>query len=118
MVEIKRPLKRSFDHVDTHVVFIHGLEGDLEGTWTSGEGSDAEFWPYWLEEELPNVAVWSVGYPASRSRWLGGIAMAPEDRAEHILQRLLSEPELANGTVILVGHSMGGVIIKEMLRLS
>ncbi|WP_180901451.1 esterase/lipase family protein [Martelella soudanensis] len=118
MVDIKRPSRKSFDHVDTHVVFVHGLEGDIEGTWTSGEGSNAEFWLQWLEEDVPNVAVWSVGYLASRFKWNGGIAMAPEDRAEQILQRLLAEPGLANGTIILVGHSMGGVIIKEMLRLA
>ncbi|WP_165418847.1 esterase/lipase family protein [Rhizobium ruizarguesonis] len=118
MVEIKRPSKSSLEHVDTHVVFIHGLNGNLERTWTSGERSNAEFWPRWLEDELPNVAVWSVGYPAARVKWGGGVAMAIEDRAPSILHRLLVIPELANGTIVLVGHSMGGVIIKEILRLA
>ncbi|KPF47262.1 triacylglycerol lipase [Rhizobium sp. AAP43] len=117
MVEIKRPLKKSFEHVDTHVVFIHGLKGDVEGTWTSGRGGSAEFWPNWLEE-LPNVATWSVGYPAARVKWGGGAAMAIEDRAPSILHRLLTVPELKQGAIVLVGHSMGGVIIKETLRLA
>lgn len=44
--------------------------------------------------------------------------MSVEDRASSILPRLLVEPELANGTIVLVGHSMGGIIIKEILRLA
>lgn len=116
LVEIKRPLKKSLEQVDTHVIFIHGLAGDIEKTWTSGEGSDSEFWPYWLDEELPNVSVWSVGYPAARVE-LQGASMAVEDRAKGILARLMAETALSTGTIILVGHSMGGIIIKEMMRL-
>ncbi len=116
MVEIKRPLKKSLDQVDTHVIFIHGLSGDIEKTWVSGTGSESEFWPYWLDEELSNVAVWSVGYPAARLKFRGA-SMAIEDRAKSILARLLAETALATGTIILVGHSMGGVIIKQMIRL-
>lgn len=118
MVDMKRPSKKSFDHVDTHVIFIHGLNGHVENTWISGEGSDSEFWPQWLEEELSNVAVWSVGYEADRLKWGRGIAMAVQDRAANILPRLLAEPELAKGNIVLVGHSMGGVLIKEILRLA
>ncbi|MDB5528099.1 MAG: hypothetical protein JWR51_1202 [Devosia sp.] len=43
--------------------------------------------------------------------------MSIPDRASNILPRLLATPELARGTLVLVGHSMGGLIIKEMLRL-
>ena len=37
LVEIKRPSKRSLEQLDIHVIFIHGLAGDIEKTWTSGE---------------------------------------------------------------------------------
>ncbi|OYU50502.1 MAG: hypothetical protein CFE31_02840 [Rhizobiales bacterium PAR1] len=117
MVKIKRPLKKSLEEVDTHVIFIHGLNGDIEKTWLSGTNSVSEFWPYWLDEELSNVAVWSVGYPAAPIK-LRGDSMAVEDRAKSILARLLTETALATGTIILVGHSMGGIIIKEMMRLA
>jgi len=118
LVKIKRPSTTTLEHVNTHVIFIHGLKGDVEDTWISGEGSEAEFWPAWLEEELPDVAVWSIGYPADRVKWRGGIAMATQDRATGIFERLLVEQALGRGQIILVGYSMGGVIIKEMLRLA
>ena len=40
------------------------------------------------------------------------------DRAKSILPLLTKAPELASGNIILVGYSLGGLVIKEVLRLA
>ena len=38
------------------------------------------------------------------------------DRANSVLARLLIEPDLQSGPLILIGHSLGGLLIKQLLR--
>jgi tetratricopeptide (TPR) repeat protein len=38
------------------------------------------------------------------------------DRATNILARLLAEPALREGSLILIGHRLGGLVIKQLLR--
>ena len=38
------------------------------------------------------------------------------DRAENILGRILTQPELKDGRIILIGHSLGGLVIKQLFR--
>jgi hypothetical protein len=38
------------------------------------------------------------------------------DRATNVLARLLVEPGLAKGPLVLIGHSLGGLLIKQILR--
>jgi pimeloyl-ACP methyl ester carboxylesterase len=38
------------------------------------------------------------------------------DRATNVLERLLLEPSLQEGPLILIGHSLGGLVIKQLLR--
>src|SRR5262245_39285723 len=91
-------------------IFLHGLGGDPYGTWRSGPGDQA-FWPRWLADDINGLAVWSVGYEAPVSRWRGS-AMHLIDRATNILAGLLAEPALGKGQLILIGHSLGGLVIK------
>ncbi len=37
--------------VSTHVIFIHGLGGDLFDTWQS-HTKPSEFWPSWLFDDI------------------------------------------------------------------
>jgi hypothetical protein len=59
--------------------------------------------------------VYSVAYEAPVSRWHGQ-AMHLTDRARNLLARLLVEPDLQHGPLILIGHSLGGLVIKQLLR--
>jgi tetratricopeptide (TPR) repeat protein/pimeloyl-ACP methyl ester carboxylesterase len=97
-----------------NVIFLHGLGGDLRATWRHGP-DDRSFWPRWLAENIPGLAVYSIGYDASVSRWRG-TAMHLTDRATNVLARILAEPELQSGQLILIGHSLGGLIIKQLLQ--
>ncbi len=100
--------------ISSHIIFVHGLGGDLYDTWRSVLDSQV-YWPKWLAEDVEGLAVWTVGYEAAVSRWRGS-AMHLTDRATNVLERILREPRLETGEITLVGHSLGGLIIKQLLR--
>lgn len=95
-----------------NVVFVHGLSGDQSDTWRCG--TTDELWPSWLNEEFPRLAVYSFGYAASV------FAKNEQDlfeRANSALD-LFASKGLGQRPLILVGHSLGGLLIKLILRKS
>ncbi|OCH28947.1 hypothetical protein A6E12_08705 [Aliivibrio fischeri] len=108
-------MSKSDGDIKTHVVFIHGLGGHYGNTWISST-PEKDFWPNWLSEDIDNIAIWSVGYLNPISRWGSPKAMHFTDRAKDILHRLNQEPLFGDGEIIFVGHSMGGLMIKQMFH--
>ena len=100
--------------VAQHVIFFHGLGGHSHNTWRLVTEPKV-CWPQWLAEDIPGLAVWTIGYDAAVSRWHGS-AMPLPDRATNVLERILAEPRLQAGEIILIGHSLGGLVIKQLLR--
>jgi len=96
------------------LVFIHGLDGDIKKTWTTDSSDPTMLWPKWMGEDL-NCPVWLLGYGAATTRWKSD-SMALPRQATAVLERLSSEPALMDGPLILVGHSLGGLIIKTALQ--
>jgi hypothetical protein len=96
------------------VIFVHGLGGDPFTTWQAEPG--ARFWPRWLAEEFPNINFYTVGYD---SQLLAGVFVGSGasiiDRATILLDLLMSRPIKARAVVFIV-HSLGGLIVKQMLR--
>lgn len=93
------------------VVFIHGLDGDGRKTWSR---KDAEsFWPEWLAAELEGVAVFTVGYDAWSSGWRGR-SMPMQDRAVNLMAQLQNHG-IGERPLCFVTHSMGGLLVKEIL---
>jgi hypothetical protein len=93
------------------IVFVHGLDGDARKSW-SGKAPDS-FWPAWLGQDVTGIAVWSLGYDAASSGWLGN-AMPIQDRAINLLAQLENH-EIGQRPLCFVTHSMGGLVVKEML---
>lgn len=94
------------------VVLIHGLGGDRRSTWGDGD----LFWPAWLAEDFPDCAVYSAGFDSNKlAGLLAGQGASIRDIASAIAEGLLTLPARAP-SMILVAHSLGGLVIKQMLR--
>lgn len=48
------------------VVFVHGIDGDYETTWGSGE----KCWGSWLKDSMPNVGVYSFSHEATKGDYI------------------------------------------------
>jgi hypothetical protein len=116
------------------VVFVHGLGGDPFSTWRHGE-DESTSWPHWLAEEYgERIAVWSFGYPASKSmipRWKefikksigrpydedAGYSMPLPDRARNALNVMVRRG-IGQRPCVFIVHSLGGLLVKYLLNLS
>ena len=103
------------------IIFVHGLAGHVWNTWYPQDQRDREdshFWPAWLGEELKkknlDVGIWSFGYEAARFLFSGS-AMARFDQASNLLE-YLEVNDIGKRPIIFVTHSMGGLLVKEMIR--
>ncbi|GAD91216.1 hypothetical protein VHA01S_074_00070 [Vibrio halioticoli NBRC 102217] len=101
---------------DIHVIFLHGLGGDANGTWLK-KGSKDEAWPIWLAEDNFDLNIWTVEYDASKLK-SDSSGMGIPDLAVNIFEHILKVPELAEGEIIFVCHSLGGLITKQILRIA
>lgn len=93
------------------VIFLHGLNGHAEETWRS---SDDFFWPQQVGIDLPEIGIWSVQYDAASSKWFGH-AMSIVDRATNILHLLVNH-RIGEFPFVLVTHSLGGLLVKQLVH--
>jgi hypothetical protein len=114
--------------VIANVVFVHGLGGDKYTTWQSDEKDKRTFWPQWLYDELNSprngtsprpVGVWIMGYPAD----IFEVLFFSKKRVESVPQRARNligtiDARLLERPLIFVTHSLGGILVKQMLRSS
>jgi hypothetical protein len=110
------------------VVFVHGLGGDPIETWRSGTDENTS-WPHWLALQFgTQIGVWSLGYAAAPSKWQGfpffggkdpdaGAAMSLPRRAENALDRLVGAG-IGQRPLCFITHSLGGLLVKSILRRS
>jgi len=97
------------------VIFVHGLGGSARGTWHPQEKqNDDNFWPKWLGDDFSNVGIWSLEYEVEPFKWKGS-SMPLADRATNILD-LLDSYGIGDRPLIFITHSMGGLLVKQMLR--
>ena len=95
------------------VVFVHDLSGDRYTTWSAKDGA---FWPQWLADDFDNINVYLAGYDSSAfAGILLGSSAAIQDLATSLADGLISRPRQADN-IILITHSLGGLIVKQMLR--
>lgn len=95
------------------IFFVHGLGGDSIGTW---QRDDDTFWPRWLAEQFPNCRVYVLSYDSNiLAGFLSGEGASIHDLALAILDQIVSREESAPH-VLFVAHSLGGLIVKQVLR--
>ncbi|KAN0086995.1 vegetative incompatibility protein HET-E-1 [Elaphomyces granulatus] len=102
-------------HIHVDLVAVHGLNGDAKRTWTHGETN-----ALWLQDFLPrdvkNIRVMSFGYNASAA--LGNTTATIADHAKDLLGCMVDkreEEDEKTRPIIFVGHSLGGIVIKQAL---
>jgi len=111
LVQVHKPVNSAGK---PRIVFIHGLDGDMRTTWMSDPKNEKTLWPKRLGAET-QCPVWLLGYGAAMSGWKAD-AMALPRQASAVLERLASEPALGGGPLVLVGHSLGGLVIKTVVK--
>lgn len=107
------PRPQSAPAADLDIFFVHGLGGDRFETWQQSQDT---FWPRWLAEQFPNCRVYVVGYDSNKlAGILSGEGASIQDLALSMLDQISSREESASHS-LLVAHSLGGLIVKQMLR--
>lgn len=101
---------------EADIIFVHGLGGDAWSTWHPEESkTDKNFWPMWLGNDFPQCGIWSVAYEVEPTRWKKGSTMPLVQRADNIID-LVELDEIGERPVIFITHSMGGLLVKQILR--
>lgn len=102
------------------LIFVHGLGGGSQSTWTKS-GDPALYWPQeWLphDEAFQDVRIHSFGYD---SNWDKGSTLGIQDFARALLGSILDCPVIpwtSPAPIVFVGHSMGGLVIKRAYILA
>ncbi|KAK4095782.1 hypothetical protein N658DRAFT_490443, partial [Parathielavia hyrcaniae] len=100
-------------------VFLHGLNGNPTETWTheTDDGSGF-FWPRQLLADLPGCRVMSFGYNAAFERALVENTTTINAIAQTLTSRLIDKGkgESINRPLVFIAHSLGGLVIKRILK--
>lgn len=102
-------------------IFVHGLGGGSRKTW-SKTSSLSHYWPQeWLPKDpaFKNVRMHSFGYD---SDWIKGKdnCLNIHHFGKSLLGEISTSPYLSesNTPIVLIGHSMGGLVIKKAYMLA
>lgn len=96
------------------VVFIHGLGGHPVKTWQLNENANS--WFDLLIKDRPNLGIYSIGYEAPVNDW--GNAMCLLERATNLLEQIQLCYTLKKTNFLIISHSLGGLLTKQMVRYS
>ncbi|MEO7689342.1 MAG: ABC-three component system protein [Sphingomonas sp.] len=95
------------------IVFLHGLTGDRFTSWSDTEEN---FWPKWLAADFPTCNVYTAGYDTDVFvKLLTGPGASIQDIAVGLADSLASRTNPAP-TLMFVTHSLGGLVVKQMIR--
>ncbi|KAJ4750471.1 alpha/beta-Hydrolases superfamily protein [Rhynchospora pubera] len=115
------------------VVFVHGLRGGPFNSWRISDnkcsttskaglvenidqdaGKEGTCWPReWLAMDFPHGRFFTVKYKTNLTDWTG--ASLPLQEVSSMLLRRLLAAGIGTRPVVFVTHSMGGLVVKQML---
>ncbi|CAM6099282.1 unnamed protein product [Calypogeia fissa] len=116
------------------VIFVHGLRGGPFKTWRVADskastttplveridvdaGKEGTCWPAeWLGSDLPRCRLLSVKYKTNLSEW-SGATLPLQEVSSMLLDKLLAAG-VGERPLVFVTHSMGGLVVKQMLSLA
>uniref|UniRef100_A0A4W3IFY7 Protein SERAC1 n=1 Tax=Callorhinchus milii TaxID=7868 RepID=A0A4W3IFY7_CALMI len=127
-VYILHPQFRSSQPIKADVLFVHGLLGAAFKTWRQKDHIEppeeevnyTQCWPKtWLAADCPNLRILSVEYDTHLSDWRSKCPVENERkslayRSRELLTKLKAAG-VGNRPVVWVAHSMGGLLVKQML---
>ncbi|XP_061350215.1 uncharacterized protein LOC133295401 isoform X2 [Gastrolobium bilobum] len=114
------------------VVFVHGLRGGPYKSWRIAEdksstmstlvekideeaGKLGTFWPgEWLSSDFPEARLFTLKYKTNLTQWSG--ASLPLQEVSSMLLEKLVAVGIGNRPVVFVSHSMGGLVVKQILH--
>ncbi|KAK3708301.1 hypothetical protein LTR37_011566 [Vermiconidia calcicola] len=100
------------------VIFVHGLTGDREKTWT--HQSTSRFWPEeLLPTDLPDARIFTYGYDADVAHFFSRVSQSRiGDHAQTLLNSVAhvrERTETSDRPLFFVAHSLGGLVVEDML---
>ncbi|KAF7519720.1 hypothetical protein PCG10_009763, partial [Penicillium crustosum] len=103
------------------IIFIHGLTGDRDATWTASDATDP--WPKTLlPPAIPTARVLTFGYDANVADWKGVVSQSRiANHAGNLLTALSTYRENDDTNerpIIFVCHSLGGLVCEDALLAS
>ncbi|KAJ2994689.1 hypothetical protein NUW58_g1486 [Xylaria curta] len=103
------------------IVFVHGLGGGSRKTWSKTESLN-QYWPKeWLPKDaaFENVRIQSFGYNSDWAKSKDN-CLNLHHFGKALLGHLATSPSILsfNTPIILVGHSMGGLVMKKAYILA
>ena len=104
-------------------IFVHGLRGGSRKTWSKTDNA-GHYWPKeWLplDPKFKNVRVHSFGYNSDWGERASSI-LTIHDFGQALLGEMFTSPHINTvgheTPLVMVGHSMGGVVIKKAFLLA
>lgn len=106
-------------HPRIDLIFAHGLGGSVRNTWT--DKAENAFWPDWLSQDasFSGVRAFSYGYSSKWNKDKDN-CLSIHHLGKALLSTIATSPEIKESTtsIILLGHSMGGLVIKKAYVLA